>query len=142
MVTYLGAYMIAVLGIACPPTPVGGPGALACVPPPIRFQERTVTRYRPEYRTEYREVQRTVYRTVPETYEKEITETVMVPCWREEQRQRTVMVPVKGSMMLLTKSSVPVSGNLRCTSSARPMRTGTSVGLAMTPLSMSVLIRR
>src|SRR5262245_38583304 len=47
-------------------------------PPPVRYEERTMTYYRPEYRTEYREVQRTVYRLVPETREREVTETVLV----------------------------------------------------------------
>ena len=62
-------------------------------PPPIRYEERTITCYRPEYRTEYRNVQRTVYRLVPETQERELTETVLVPKWHDVQRQRTVLVP-------------------------------------------------
>ena len=68
-----------------------------CVPlcpvPPARFEYRTVTRYREEVHIEYKEVQRTVCRTVPETVLQEVRETVLVPCWREETRQRTVMVP-------------------------------------------------
>src|SRR5439155_9716088 len=55
----------------------------APAPPPIRYEERTEIRYRTEYRTAYRDVQRTIYRSVPETREQEITETVMVPTWRE-----------------------------------------------------------
>ena len=47
-----------------------------------------------QYVTQYQQVQRTVYRCVPVTTEREITETVMVPSWREETRQQTVMVPV------------------------------------------------
>jgi len=58
------------------------------------LEERVITKFRPECRTEYREVQRVVYRKVPETHEKEIVEEVRVPGWREEVRQRTLMVPV------------------------------------------------
>src|ERR1700758_4714413 len=43
-------------------------------PLPTRFEERTITYYRPELKTEYREVQRTVSRCVPETHEQEIQE--------------------------------------------------------------------
>ena len=46
-------------------------------PPPIRFEYRTVTKYRTEYRMEIKEVQRTVTRLVPETVVKEVKETVM-----------------------------------------------------------------
>src|SRR5688572_4722433 len=63
------------------------------LPPPARFELRTVTKYRTEYRTKFREVQRTVTRKVPQTVMKEVQETVMVPYWRDEARQRTVMVP-------------------------------------------------
>src|SRR2546423_12456131 len=74
-----------------------GPAAAnwPCVlPPPIRFEERVITKFRPEYRTEFREVRRTVFRKVPETRVEEVREQVPVTTFREEQRQRTVMVPV------------------------------------------------
>src|SRR5262245_10523514 len=35
-------------------------------PPPVRFEYRTITKYRTEYRTELKEVQRVVTRAVPE----------------------------------------------------------------------------
>jgi hypothetical protein len=45
-----------------------------------------------QYQTEYRKEQRTVHRWVPETTMHEIRETVLVPSWRQEQRQYTVLV--------------------------------------------------
>src|SRR6187402_1647390 len=69
-----------------------------CMPVPmvvqIQYESRVVTKYRTEYRTEFKEVQRTVKRQVPETVFKDVQETVKVPFWREETRQKTVMVPV------------------------------------------------
>src|SRR5687767_13850640 len=51
------------------PARAGGP--VPCpprlLPPPVRLEQSTVTKYRTEYRTEYKDVQRTVTRKVPET---------------------------------------------------------------------------
>ena len=60
---------------------------------PVRFEERVVTRYRPETITKVRDVSRVVVRCVPETIVKKVKETVMVPFWRDEVRTKTVMVP-------------------------------------------------
>ncbi len=59
----------------------------------VQLQPRTVTFYMTENRTEYRDVQRTVLRQFPEVREREVQETVMVPCWRDVVRERTKMVP-------------------------------------------------
>src|SRR6266851_1884690 len=83
--------MVAALGLGVANEMASGQWRCYPPPPPVRYEERTITCYRPEYRTEYREVQRTVFRTVPETREQQITETVLVPSWREVERQRTVM---------------------------------------------------
>jgi hypothetical protein len=65
-----------------------------CPAAPVRFEERTITCYRPEYRTAYQTVKHTVYRCVPESRQREIEETVLVPHTRQIQKTRTVMVPV------------------------------------------------
>src|SRR5581483_9516979 len=82
------------LGLGISIVPVQAHGLPAICLPPVRVEQRTVTKYRTEYRTELREVQRTVQRRVPETILKEVHETVMVPVTREEVRQRIVQVPV------------------------------------------------
>src|SRR6202007_2152419 len=71
----LGSAML-VLGLTAHPVAAWWRPGAEFLPPPIHYEERTVTCYRPEYRTEYREVQRTVYRCVPATHEQEIKDTV------------------------------------------------------------------
>src|SRR4051794_2207069 len=65
--------------------PVPGPGA----PPAPHLEYRTITCYRTEYRTTFKEVRRVVRRPVTETVMKEVTETELVPHWRQETRERT-----------------------------------------------------
>ena len=72
----------------CPPAPECVPA-----PPPVRYAPRTVTLFMTEFHTEYRDVRHTVLHKVPEVREREVQETVLVPCWRDEVRERTKLVP-------------------------------------------------
>jgi len=100
-------YLTALIALALPVAPTEA--GWACLPiqiaVPIHYEYRTVTKYRTEYRTEFKEVQRTVKRRVPETELKEVQETVKVPFWREEVRQKTILVPV--TKMVTRKREVP-----------------------------------
>lgn len=72
----------------CPPPPECVPA-----PPPVRYEPRTVTLFMTEFHTEYRDVRHTVFHKVPELREREVQETVLVPFWRDEVRERTKWVP-------------------------------------------------
>ena len=65
LVTVAAGGLVPAAADACWPAP-------PVIPPPVRIEHRTITKYRTELRTEFKEVQRTVCRRVPETEMREV----------------------------------------------------------------------